>query len=72
VEHGVRTAYLLVSELAAGGPVRVAAAVIGEELVTTVDGGWLGPGSVVIERVAALGGSLSVTDDRTEARIPCA
>ena len=67
-----RTAYLLVSELAASGPVSVAAAVAGEELVVTVDGGRLAPGSLVGERVKTLGGSLSVTNNRTEARIPCA
>ena len=67
-----RTAYLLVSELAASGPVRVSAAVTSGELVVTVDGEQLAAGSLVSERVATLGGSLSVTKNRTEMRIPCA
>ena len=63
-----RTAYLLVSELAARGPVRVAAAVIGEELVMKVDGGRLVPALAGERARAALGGSLSVTEqpDRGE------
>ncbi len=67
-----RTAYLLVVDMAAVGPVEVTGAVAGGSLKFRVSGAPLPPGSVVPERVAALGGTLVQTPDWTEVTMPCA
>jgi signal transduction histidine kinase len=67
-----RTAYLLVSELASGERIEVSGSVVDDDLVVCVRGGRLADHSLVGERVTTLGGSLSLTDDLTELRIPCA
>jgi signal transduction histidine kinase len=67
-----RTVYLLVSELASGERIEVSGSVVDDDLVVCVRGGRLADHSLVGERVTTLGGSLSLTDDLTELRIPCA
>ena len=67
-----RTAYLLVVDMAAGGPVEVTGSVADGSLRLQVTGAPMPRSSVVPERVAALGGTLVVTTGRTEVTLPCA
>ncbi len=66
-----RTAYLLVVDMADRGPVEVSGSVAGGALRMQVTGEPMSPTSVVPERVAALGGTLLVTSDRTDVVLPC-
>ncbi len=66
-----RTAYLLVVDMATRGPVEVTGSVANGSLLLQVTGAPMPHGSVVPERVAALGGTLVVTPGRTEVTLPC-
>jgi signal transduction histidine kinase len=66
-----RTVYLLVLEMARQGPVGVHGAVTDGRLRLSVTGRPVSRHSVVRERVAALGGILTVGPDSTEVTLPC-
>jgi hypothetical protein len=67
-----RTAYLLVVDMAARGPVEVEGTVADGSLRFRVAGLPMAAGSVVPERVAALGGTMVETPVYTEVTMPCA
>ena len=66
-----RTAYLLVVDMASRGDVEVTGSVADGSLRLQVMGAPMARGSVVPERVTALGGTLVVTAGCTEVTLPC-